>query len=249
MTRSSLAKAMEDAALTDLRGEDVLPELLQIINSGPVTDPQEAQGLQWLSAWKAAGTKRKEVTAGSHTYADADAVRVMDAWWPLLIQGEFQSGLGSDLYNALAANLSIDESPSAGHGPTGSHAGSSFQYGWWSYADKDLRKVLGKPVQGPLAQTYCGGGHLAACRRHAAVHPPAGGGRPGHHRLPRATTAAARPATSGARTASCSGRWAGSPRPHLLAEPPDVPAGRGVPEPPPRQGWRAASPPAPPRTA
>jgi hypothetical protein len=155
---------MESAAVTDLRGEDVLPELLQVINSAPVTDPQEATAVQPLTAWSQAGAKRTETSAGSHTYANADAVRVMDAWWPLLIQGEFQPGLGSDLYNALGADLSVDESPSAGHGPTGSHAGSSFQYGWWSYADKDLRKVLGRPVQGALAQTYCGGGQLAACR-------------------------------------------------------------------------------------
>jgi hypothetical protein len=53
---------------------------------------------------------------------------------------------------------------SAGHGPTGSHAGSSFQYGWWSYVHKDLRAVLGEPVQGPLAERYCGGGSLNACR-------------------------------------------------------------------------------------
>jgi acyl-homoserine lactone acylase PvdQ len=164
VTRAALAKAMEDAALTDLRGEDVLPELLRVINSAPVSDPQEATAVQQLTAWAAAGTKRTETAAGSHTYADADAVRTMDAWWPLLIQGEFQPGLGSDLYTALGADLTVDESPSAGHGPTGAHAGSSFQYGWWSYADKDLRKVLGEPVQGPLAQTYCGGGQLSACR-------------------------------------------------------------------------------------
>ncbi|MFF7159184.1 penicillin acylase family protein [Streptomyces sp. NPDC008139] len=164
VTRAALTKAMADAALTDLRGEDVLPDLLQVIHSAPVTDPQEATAVQQLEAWSTAGTKRHETSPGSHTYANADAVRVMDAWWPLLIAGEFQPGLGSDLYNALAANLAIDESPSAGHGPTGSHAGSAFQYGWWSYADKDLRKVLGKPVQGALDQTYCGGGQLTACR-------------------------------------------------------------------------------------
>lgn len=164
VTRSALAKAMEDAALTDLRGEDVLPELLQVIGTAPVTDSQEATAVQQLTAWSAAGAKRRETSAGSHTYANADAVRVMDAWWPLLIQGEFQPGLGTELYNALTADLTVDESPSAGHGPTGSHAGSSFQYGWWSYADKDLRRVLGRSVQGPLAQAYCGGGQLAACR-------------------------------------------------------------------------------------
>ncbi|WP_329180307.1 MULTISPECIES: penicillin acylase family protein [unclassified Streptomyces] len=164
VTRSALAKAMDDAALTDLRGEDVLPELLQVINSAPVTDPQEATAVQQLTAWRTAGTKRHETSPGSHTYANADAVRVMDAWWPLLVQGEFQPGLGGSLYTALTADLTVDESPSAGHGPTGSHAGSAFQYGWWSYVDKDLRQVLGGQVAGPLARTYCGGGQLAACR-------------------------------------------------------------------------------------
>jgi hypothetical protein len=88
----------------------------------------------------------------------------MDAWWPLLIEAEFKPGLGDDLYRALTGNLAIDESPAASHGATGAHSGSAFQYGWWAFADKDLRQVLGQPVPGPLAKTYCGGGALAACR-------------------------------------------------------------------------------------
>jgi hypothetical protein len=155
---------MADAAVTDLRGEDVLPGLLDVINTAPVTDAQAAAAVQQLTAWSAAGAPRRETAAGSHTYGDATAVRVMDAWWPLLVAGEFRPGLGGDLYGALTVNLGIDESPSAGHGPTGAHAGRSFQFGWWSYVDKDLRQVLGRPVRGPLARTYCGDGQLAACR-------------------------------------------------------------------------------------
>ncbi len=164
VTRAGLAKAMEDAAMTDLRGEDVLPDLLAVLGSQPITDPQLVTAVNELKQWSSDTTKRKETSAGSHVYADSDAVRIMDAWWPLLVKAEFQPGLGSDLYDALAADLTIDESPSAAHGPTGGHAGSSFQYGWWSYVDKDLRSVLGKSVAGPLAQTYCGNGALAACQ-------------------------------------------------------------------------------------
>ncbi|MFF2367968.1 penicillin acylase family protein [Streptomyces sp. NPDC058122] len=164
VTRSALVKAMADAALADLRAEDVLPGLLKVVNSSPVTDSTAAAAVSKLSAWVTAGAKRKETSSGSHTYADADAVRILDAWWPLLVKAEFQPGLGSDLYTAFGNNLPVDEAPSAGHGPTGSHAGSSFQYGWWSYVDKDIRKVLGEPVQGGLSQTYCGGGSLTACR-------------------------------------------------------------------------------------
>jgi acyl-homoserine lactone acylase PvdQ len=164
VTRSALVKAMADAALADLRAEDVLPDLLKVVNSSPVTDSTAAAAVSKLSAWVTAGAKRKETSAGSHTYADADAVRILDAWWPLLVKAEFQPGLGSDLYTAFGNNLPVDEAPSAGHGPTGSHAGSSFQYGWWSYVDKDIRAVLGESVQGGLPQTYCGGGSLTACR-------------------------------------------------------------------------------------
>ncbi|MEU3857524.1 penicillin acylase family protein [Streptomyces sp. NPDC028722] len=164
VTRTKLVQAMADAGLADLRAEDVLPELLKVVDSAPVSDPTAAAAVGKLKAWVAAGAKRTETSAGSRTYADADAIRFLDAWWPLLVKAEFEPGLGSDLYSAITGNLPVDEAPSAGHGPTGSHAGSSFQYGWWSYVDKDIRAVLGEPVRGGLAHTYCGGGSLGACR-------------------------------------------------------------------------------------
>ncbi|MER6525038.1 penicillin acylase family protein [Streptomyces sp. NPDC001508] len=164
VTRASLVKAMADAGLADLRAEDVLPGLLKVINSSTVTDSTAAAAVSKLQAWVSAGAKRTETSAGSKQYANADAVRILDAWWPLLVKAQFEPGLGSDLFTAFTASLPVDEAPSAGHGPTGSHAGSSFQYGWWSYVDKDIRAVLGEPVQGPLAQKFCGGGSLGSCR-------------------------------------------------------------------------------------
>ncbi|MFJ9718063.1 penicillin acylase family protein [Streptomyces sp. NPDC101213] len=164
VTRASLTKAMADAALADLRAEDVLPGLLKVIDTAPVTDTAAAAAVTRLRTWVAAGGRRTETTAGSKTYADADAVRILDAWWPLLVKAQFEPGLGTALYTAMTNNLPVDESPSAAHGPTGAHAGSAFQYGWWSYVDKDIRAVLGEPVQGALGRTYCGGGDLGACR-------------------------------------------------------------------------------------
>ncbi|MEU6595449.1 penicillin acylase family protein [Streptomyces sp. NPDC046881] len=164
VTRAKLVQAMADAGLADLRAEDVLPKLLKVVNSSPVSDSTAAAAVSRLQAWVTAGAKRTETSAGSKTYADADAIRILDAWWPLLVKAEFQPGLGDGLYTAITNNLPVDEAPSAGHGPTGSHAGSSFQYGWWSYVDKDIRSVLGEPVQGPLGRKYCGDGSLTACR-------------------------------------------------------------------------------------
>ncbi|MFJ6854783.1 penicillin acylase family protein [Streptomyces sp. NPDC091271] len=164
VTRASLTRAMEEAALTDLRGEQLLPELLKVLRSQPVTDPELNAVVQQLDSWRAAGAQRKETSPGSHTYTHADAVRIMDEWWPKLVEAEFRPGLGDGLYTALTANLATDESPAASHGPSGAHSGSAFQYGWWGFADKDLRQVLGQPVKGPLAKTYCGNGDLSTCR-------------------------------------------------------------------------------------
>jgi hypothetical protein len=128
-----------------------------------VSDPAQQAAVANLQTWLSAGAKRRETAAGSKTYANADAVRTMDAWWPLLAKAEFGPALGDDLYNALAAAAPVDESPGASHSSV-THQGSSFQSGWWSYVDKDIRAVLGQPVAGGLVDKYCGGGSVAQCR-------------------------------------------------------------------------------------
>ncbi len=163
VTRASLTQAMEDAAVTDLRGEDILPELLKVIDSAAVTDPQLKQTVDGLKNWLADGAKRHETSPGSHTYAHADTVRTVDAWWPLLVKAEFEPTMGGDLYTAMTRALQIDEPPSAGEAGV-AHKGSAFQHGWWSYVDKDLRSVLGRTVPGAAPVTFCGAGDLAQCR-------------------------------------------------------------------------------------
>jgi acyl-homoserine lactone acylase PvdQ len=172
--RASLVKVVENAATTDLRGTDVLPVLLRVIDTATVTDSAQAAAIAKLRAWLAAGAHRQETASGSKVYADADAIRIFDAWWPKLVQAAFQSGLGPDLFQSLVNTLQINESPSGGQtGPVSSlpssanesqaHKGSSFQYGWWSYVDKDLRATLGDSVPG-WSTKYCGGGVVSTCR-------------------------------------------------------------------------------------
>ena len=175
VTRADLTKAMEDAANTDLRGEDVLPLALRVIDSAPVTDPDLAKVVDALKSWQRNGSHRVAASAGDKSYVDGDTVRILDAWWPLLVRAEFEPGMGDTVFAAQAAALQINESPSGGqNGDTGggssvnetqSHKGSSFQFGWWSYSNSDLRAVLGTPVTGGLPRTFCGGGDLARCRQ------------------------------------------------------------------------------------
>ncbi|RCV54652.1 penicillin acylase family protein [Marinitenerispora sediminis] len=172
VTPAALVAAMQEAATVDLRGDQVLPELLRVLDSAPVDDPALAAAVEDLRAWQQAGATRRETAPGSGEYAHADAIRTMDAWWPLLVRAQFEPGLGTELYEAVSGVAQVDESPSGqiGGGEPGSvnqgqaHKGSSFQYGWWSYVDKDLRTVLGDEVAGPLGTAYCGGGELDACR-------------------------------------------------------------------------------------
>ncbi|AEV83031.1 penicillin acylase [Actinoplanes sp. SE50] len=172
--RASLLKVVEQAALTDLRGREVLPVLLRVIDTATVTDAAQAAALAKLRAWLANGAVRRETAAGSKAYVDADAIRIFDAWWPKLVQAAFTGGLGDPLFGALVDALQINESPSGGQtGPVSTlptsanesqaHKGSAFQYGWWGYVSKDLRAVLGDPVPG-WSTTYCGGGAVGACR-------------------------------------------------------------------------------------
>ncbi|MGH3313704.1 MAG: penicillin acylase family protein [Streptomyces sp.] len=161
VTRTKLVQAMEEPAAADLRAEKVLPVILDVIGSAEVTDPELAATVEKLRAWQESGSLRREAAQGDGKYAHAEAIRVLDAWWPLLVESEFKPALGDGLFKALTAVASVDESPSGDQ----AHKGSSFQHGWWSYVDKDLRSVLGRNVESPLDRTYCGGGSLSECRQ------------------------------------------------------------------------------------
>ncbi|MDG4831903.1 penicillin acylase family protein [Solwaraspora sp. WMMD1047] len=194
--RASLTALVQRAGLTDLRGVEVLDELIRVLASQPVGDAELAATVARLTAWRQAGALRVETARGSKVYQHSEAIRVFDAWWPLLVAGMFKAPLGADLYQALVNALQINESPS-GHqrgdvsnlpssaNEAQAHKGSSFQYGWWGYVDKDLRAVLGDPVRGGLGRTFCGGGELAGCRQvlldtlRAAVATPASQVYPG----------------------------------------------------------------------
>ncbi len=172
-TTASLTATMMEAGVADLRAERVLPLLLEVIDTDEVQEPELVGAVESLRAWVEAGALRREPHRDARYYEHADAIRVLDAWWPILVRAQFEPGLGEDLYRELTRVSQIDESPSGaiGDGDPISlnqgqpHRGSAFQYGWWSYVDKDLRTVLGRKVDGTLGdRVYCGEGDLDDCR-------------------------------------------------------------------------------------
>ena len=101
------------------------------------------------------------------TYEHSEAVKIMDAWWPLLVDQQFRPVLGDDLYERILDMIELDNTPNG----DGDHLGSAYISGWYSYVEKDLRQLLGDEVKGPHSRTYCGAadeteanGNLGDCR-------------------------------------------------------------------------------------
>jgi acyl-homoserine lactone acylase PvdQ len=152
-----LVEAMGEAATTDLRAESVLPLALDII--GTPDDPKLADAVAELRAWVADGSHRRD-RDGDGRYEHADAIRILDAFWPRWMHAEFEPSLGPGLFGQLEAAHELDNEPNNG----GRHRGSAYQTGWYGYAAKDLRSVLGLHVVAPYHKRYCGGGSRAGCR-------------------------------------------------------------------------------------
>jgi acyl-homoserine lactone acylase PvdQ len=157
MTLPQLIDAMETAGTGDLRAWVDLPLALQIL--GTPRDPALLDAVEKLRAWRADGGARLDHDRDG-VYEHGDAIRIMDAWWPLWLRAEFRDVLGGDAYSALTNTVAIDNPPN-GHGD---HHGSSYQGSFYGYVSKDLRTLLGDPVRGKYSRVYCGGGSLARCR-------------------------------------------------------------------------------------
>ncbi|MEA2297269.1 MAG: hypothetical protein QOF77_205 [Solirubrobacteraceae bacterium] len=158
-TLTELVGAMEDAGTVDLRADRDLPALLAVL--GQPTDPTLARAVDELRAWRADGSHRID-RAASGTYAHGEAIAILDAWWPLLVRGEFEPVLGPSLYRLLTDQLAIDDPPNRGSGTP--HVGSAYDTGWFGYVEKDLRNLQGQPEAGRYHRVYCGAGSGAACR-------------------------------------------------------------------------------------
>ncbi len=157
ITLAGLVEAMGEAATTDLRAEQVLPLALDVIGSPP--DDELADAVAKLRDWVASGSHRRD-RDGNGSYEHADAIRILDAFWPLWMRAQFEPSLGAKLFDQLEAAHGLDNEPNG----DGSHQGSAYQEGWYGYAAKDLRRVLGRRVKEPYSKRYCGAGSRARCR-------------------------------------------------------------------------------------
>ena len=153
--RADVVTAMELAGTTDLRGQEVLPVVLQVMGQPPAgIDARAIDMRNRLAAWVAAGSHRRDLN-GNGVYDDPQSPMIIDAWWPMLSHAVFDNASGHAIDNL---RLTLDDGNRLGH------LGSAFQDGTYGHVIKDLRRLLGQNVSGKFTQKYCGGGNLAACR-------------------------------------------------------------------------------------
>lgn len=136
---AGLARAVNLAATTDLRGQDILPWIQRVIGHAGARD---APWLNILMSWHRSGSNRLDAN-GDNVYDHSAAVALMDAWWPRLVRAEFRPALGSDLLGLVEGNvLSLS---------------GDFGWDWGTAVQKDLRSVAGAPEKGRYSRIYCGG--------------------------------------------------------------------------------------------
>jgi acyl-homoserine lactone acylase PvdQ len=156
LTLPGLIDAMEVGGSQDLRAHVDLPLALRVL--GRPADPALRSAVDELRAWLRDGGLRKDANRDG-AYEHSDAIRILDAWWPLWVRAEFEPVLGKAAFATLTSTIAVDDSPNGG----GQHHGSAYQGSWYGFVSKDLRTTLGRHVRGRYARRFCGS--LRRCRR------------------------------------------------------------------------------------
>ena len=91
------------------------------------------------------------------TYEHAEAVRIIDAWWPRWMEAEFEPALGKPLFERDGLDARARQPPEQPRRPPR----LAWQGGWYGFAQKDLRTLLAAGSAGRWSRVYCGGSRNA----------------------------------------------------------------------------------------
>ncbi len=107
---------------------------------GRPRDPALRDAVAKLRAWRRAGGLRRDRDRDG-VYEHADAIRILDAWWPRWVRARVRARARRGRRSTgCSPTVDADNEPN-NHGQ---HLGSAYQDGWYGYARKDLRTVLGR---------------------------------------------------------------------------------------------------------
>ncbi len=163
-TRASMVQIMIDAGTTDLRGQEVLPRVFEVLGDVGDLSSFEQNVVQLMKDWVAngpngLGAMRRDrsgpgLDVASLEYEDHAAVAFMDAWWNRMIDAVLPQI--TDIEDAGVMLGGRHNAPGAN--------GSAFQGGYYGYVLRVLEMALGQSGA-PYRRLACAGtGDLSDCR-------------------------------------------------------------------------------------
>jgi hypothetical protein len=163
---ANMVEIMADAGFTDLRGQEVLPLLLQLLKSGSMDDTQtqvaalmqawiDAGSGSWIDGKPGLGAWRRDRDKDGK-YDARQAVVLMDAWYPHLIDALLPQVTAVEGTDCLALQCRYDPP---------SKQGSAFEFGYFQMMKRVLQMALGTTGHTDYRALKCAGtGTAADCR-------------------------------------------------------------------------------------
>lgn len=142
VTRANVVEAMGDAATVDLRGQEILPGALDLLQQGELSNDQQ-EAVDLLRNWVAAGAMRRD-RDDDGIYDSAAAVALMDAWYDPMIEAALPQ------ITAVEANMIMGRHDAPGP------MGSAFNDGYYGYLERVFDMALERSSS-PYRELRCAG--------------------------------------------------------------------------------------------
>jgi acyl-homoserine lactone acylase PvdQ len=163
-TRASMVQVMIDAGTTDLRGQEVLPRVFEVLGDVSDLSTSQQEAVQLMKDWvlngpDGLGAMRRDrggpgLDVDSLEYEDRTAVAFMDRWWNAMIDAVLPQLVAVEDAGVMVGGR---------HDAPGAN-GSAFQGGYYGYVLRVLEMALGQSGA-PYQQLACAEtGELSDCR-------------------------------------------------------------------------------------
>ena len=152
-TLATTVGAMNYAATQDLRGAHAFRGIDAVLKTGAAPSARAQQMYDLLLNWRSQGSTRLDVNLDGKI--DHQGAAIMDRAWAKFADAVMGPVLGPQL-DDLASLMGRDNAAN--------RQGSAYNSGWYSYVEKDLRRLAGRPVVDPYNTRFCGQGVLSTCR-------------------------------------------------------------------------------------
>jgi acyl-homoserine lactone acylase PvdQ len=152
---ASVVAAMNAAGTQDVRAIDTVPLLRKLLKGSTAPSPMAAQMLDLLAQWRLHGGSRLDRDLDG--LIDDPGAAIMDSAGVGISNATMSPVLGPQL-DELNSLFNRWDAPSK---PT---SDGMFD-GWYQYFERDIRGLLGLPIESPFQNSYCGNGNLKACQQ------------------------------------------------------------------------------------